>query len=90
MASNQTYKAFSVRPSHVMDLNGVLLDSASVMSQLAAEVRGISAYATYVARNDTELGARLALAGTIQSAEAGRRAGVNIPVELVVKGKVYN
>ena len=59
------------------------------MSQLAAEVRGISAYATYVARNDTELGARLALAGTIQPAEAGRRAGVNIPVELVVKGKVY-
>lgn len=55
MASNQTYKAFSVRPSYVLDLNGVLLDSAPLMAELAAEVRGISAYATYVARNDTKL-----------------------------------
>ena len=89
MAKNQTYKAFSVRPSHVMDLNGVLLDSAAILSLLATEVRGISAYATYVARNDLELGTRLALAGAVQPAEAGRRAGVIIPVELVVKGKVY-
>ena len=89
MAKNQTYKAFSVRPSHVMDLNGVLLDSATLMAELAAEVRGISAYATYTVRNDTELGTRLAQAGAVQPAEAGRRAGVNIPVELVVKGKVY-
>ena len=88
MAKNQTYKAFSVRPSHVMDLNGVLLDTPSIMAQLAAEVRGISAYATYVARNDLELGTRLAQAGAVQPAEAGRRAGVNIPVELVVKGKL--
>ena len=89
MAKNQTYKAFSVRPSHVMDLNGVLLDSAAILSLLATEVRGISAYATYVARNDQELGTRLAQAGAVQPAEAGRRAGVIIPVELVVKGKVY-
>ena len=89
MAKNQTYKAFSVRPSHVMDLNGVLLDSAAILSLLATEVRGISAYATYVARNDLELGTRLAQAGAVQPAEAGRRAGVIIPVELVVKGKVY-
>lgn len=88
MAKNQTYKAFSVRPSHVMDLNGVLLDSAAILSLLAAEVRGISAYATYVARNDTELGTRLAQAGAVQPAEAGRRAGVIIPDELVVKGKL--
>ena len=88
MAKNQTYKAFTVRPSHVMDLNGVLLDAPSIMAQLVAEVRGISAYATYVARNDLELGTRLAQAGAVQPAEAGRRAGVNIPVELVVKGKL--
>ena len=88
MAKNQTYKAFTVRPSCVMDLNGVLLDTPSIMADLAVEVRGISAYATYVARNDTELGARLALAGAVQPAEAGRRAGVNIPAELVVKGKL--
>jgi hypothetical protein len=88
MAKNQTYKAFTVRPSHVMDLNGVLLDSAPIMSQLASEVQSVSAYATYVARNDTELGTRLAQAGTVQPAEAGRRAGVNIPAELVVKGKL--
>ena len=88
MAKNQTYKAFTVRPSCVMDLNGVLLDTPSIMADLAVEVRGISAYATYVARNDTELGARLALAGAVQPAEAGRRAGVNIPAELVVMGKL--
>ena len=88
MAKNQTYKAFSVRPSHVMDLNGVLLDSAPILSQLASEILGISAYATYVARNDTELGIRLAQAGAVQPAEAGRRAGVNIPDVLVVKGKI--
>ena len=88
MAKNQTYKAFSVRPSHVMDLNGVLLDTPSIMGQLVAEVRGISAYATYVARNDTELGDRLAQAGAVQPAEAGRRAGVDIPDVLVVKGEV--
>ena len=88
MAKNQTYKAFSVRPSRVMDLNGVLLDSVPVLGQLAAEIQGISAYATYVARNDTELGTRLAQAGAVQPAEAGRRAGVDIPAELVVKGKL--
>ena len=48
MASNQTYKAFTVRPSYVLDLNGVLLDSTPILSQLASEVRGISGYATYV------------------------------------------
>ena len=79
MASNQTYKAFSVHPSCVMDLNGVLLDSAAILSQLVTEVQGISAYATYVARNDTELGTRLAQVSVPQPAVAGRRAGVNMP-----------
>lgn len=85
MAKNQTYKAFSVRPSYVMDLNGVLLDDATILSQLVSD---LSAYATYVVRNDTELGTRLAQVGAVQPAVAGLRAGVNIPAELVVKGKL--
>ena len=79
MAKNQTYKAFSVHPSHVMDLNGVLLDSATILSQLAVEVRGISAYATFVARNDTELEDGLARATAVQAATAGRQAGITMP-----------
>ena len=86
MAKNQTYKAFTVRPTHILDLNGELLDSATILSRLAAEVRGISAYATYVVRNDTVLGERLALAGAVQPATAGRRAGVTMP-EFLVTGK---
>ena len=88
MAKNQTYKAFSVRPSYVMDLNGVLLDDATILSQLVTEISDLSAYATYVVRNDTELGTRLAQVGAVQPAVAGLRAGVNIPAELVVKGKL--
>ena len=34
LAKNQTYKAFVARPSHVLDLNGELLDSAHVLSLL--------------------------------------------------------
>lgn len=79
MAKNQTYKAFSAHPSHVLDLNGVLLDSAPIMAELTSEIRGISAYATYVVRNDAKLEAGLAQAGTVQSAVAGRRAGVTMP-----------
>ena len=79
MAKNQTYKAFSVRPSHIMDLNGVLLDSATILSQLTAEVRGISAYATFVARNDTELEDGLVRATAVQAATAGRQAGITMP-----------
>ena len=89
MARNQTYRAFAVRPTHILNLDGELLDSTSVMSQLAAEVQGISAYATYVVRNDTKLAADLAQVAVPQPATAGRRAGVTIPAELVVKGKVY-
>lgn len=85
---NQTYKAFSVHPSHVLDLNGVLLDSAPVLARLATEVRGISAYATYTVRNDTKLAADLSQVAVSQPAVAGRRAGVSIPIELVVKGRL--
>ena len=86
MKKNQTYKAFSVRPSHVMDLNGVLLDSALILSQLATEVRDISAYATYMVRNDTQLGANLAQVTVSQPAVAGRRAGVTMP-DFLATGK---
>ena len=83
MAKNQAYKAFTARPSHVLDLNGVLLDRAPILSQLATEVRGVSAYATYVARNDAELGSELAKISVSQPAEAGRLAGVKMPDFLV-------
>ena len=88
MAKNQTYKAFTAHPSHVLDLNGVLLDSAPVLAKLATEVRGISAYATYTVRNDTKLAADLSQVAVSQPAVAGRRAGVSIPIELVVKGRL--
>lgn len=79
LAKNQTYRAFVARPTHVLNLDGEVLDSAPVMAELASEVRGISAYATYVARNDTALGPDLAQAGAVQPATAGRRAGVTMP-----------
>ena len=79
MARNQTYRAFVARPTHILNLDGELLDSAPIMAQLASEVRGISAYATYVVRNDTVLGERLAQAGAVQPAVAGSRAGVTMP-----------
>ena len=86
MEKNQTYKAFAVRPSHVLDLNGEVLDATPVMAELAAEVRDISAYATYVVRNDVTLGERLARVGAVQPATAGRRAGVTMP-EFLITGK---
>lgn len=86
MAKNQTYRAFVARPTRILDLNGELLDSAPIMTQLASDVRGISAYATYVTRNDTQLEAGLATAGAVQPAVAGRRAGVTMP-EFLVTGK---
>lgn len=60
MAKNQTYKAFTVRPSYILDLTGELLDAVPVMAKLASEIRDISAYATFVARNDTALVVELA------------------------------
>ena len=79
MAKNQTYRAFAARPSHVLDLNGELLDSASVLAGLASEVRDISAYATYVVRNDEAFGGELARVTASAPSEAGRQAGVTMP-----------
>ena len=90
MAKNQTYKAFTAYPTHVMDLNGVLLDGDLVLSQLVVEVRAISAYATYVARNDTELEAGLARATAVQAATAGRQAGIVMPEFLSADKKDEN
>lgn len=83
MAKNQTYKAFTARLNHVLDLNGELLDNMSIMSDFASEVRGISACATFIVRNDIKLEAGLAQAGAVQPAVAGRRAGVTIPDVLI-------
>jgi len=71
------------RPSHVLDLNGELLDSASVMSHLTSEVQGISSYATYTVRNDTKLKGELSHVSATAPAEAGRQAGVAMPDFLV-------
>ena len=90
MAKNQTYRAFTARPSHVMDLNGVLLDSDLILSQLVTEVQGISAYATFVARNDTELEDGLARATAVQAATAGRQAGITMPEFLAADKKDEN
>ena len=86
MAKNQTYKAFTVHPSHVMDLSGELLDSTPIMAELTTEIRGISGYATYVARNDVALESRLAQITVSAPAEAGRQAGVRMP-EFLVSGR---
>ena len=86
MAKNQTYKAFIARPAHVLDLNGELLDSAPVLAALASEVRDISSYATFVVRNDVELGDELARVAATQPTTAGRRAGVTMP-DFLVSGK---
>lgn len=79
MAKNQTYRAFVARPTHILDLNGELLDGARVLAGLASEVRDLSAYATYVVRNDEALGDELARVTATAPAVAGRRAGVTMP-----------
>ena len=86
MAKNQTYRAFIARPSHVLDLNGELLDGTHVLASLASEVRDISGYATYVVRNDEGLGDELSRVTAAQPADAGRRAGVTMP-DFLVSGK---
>ena len=83
MAKNQTYKAFVARPTHILDLNGELLDGAHVLASLASEVRDIS---SYVVRNDEGLGDELARITAVQPAAAGRRAGVTMP-DFLVSGK---
>lgn len=89
MAKHQTYRAFSARPSHVLDLNGEVLDMELTMSQLVSEVQGISAYATYIVRNDIKLGYALAGVTASAPAEAGRQAGVTMP-DFLAAGRTGN
>ena len=74
------------RPTHVLNLDGELLDSVPIMAELTSEIQGISAYATFVVRNDTVLESQVALVGAVQPAVAGRRAGVTMP-DFLVTGK---
>ena len=83
MAKNQTFRAFVARPSYVLGVDGELLDSAPILGQLVSEIRDISAYATYVVRNDNSLGPELARTTATSPAEAGRQAGVTMPGFLV-------
>ena len=70
----------------IVSLGGELLNAAPVMSQLASEVRDVSSYATYVVRNDTALGEKLAGIAVSVPAEAGRQAGVTMP-DFLVSGR---
>ena len=78
MAKNRTYRAFVARPSYILGLNGEILDGAPVLASLVSEVRDVSAYATYVVRNDEALGSELARVAATQPADAGRQAGVTL------------
>jgi len=51
-----------------------------------SEIRDVSAYATYVVRNDVELGCELARVTATAPAEAGRQAGVTMP-DFLATGK---
>lgn len=73
LAKNQTYRAFVARPTHILGLDGELLDCAHVLAGLASEVRDISSYATYVVRNDRVLGDELAHVAATSPADAGRQ-----------------
>ena len=86
MAKNQTYRAFASRPTHILGLDGELLDGTHVLASLASEVRDISSYATYLVRNDEALGGELARVTATQPTAAGRRAGVTMP-DFLVSGK---
>ena len=84
MTGNRTYKAFVARPSFVLDMDGELLDSESILRMLASEIRDISSYATYIVRNDTALGDELAQVTATAPAMAGYYAGVTMPDFLVL------
>lgn len=86
MAKSQTYRSFVVHPTYILEVNGELLDSAPVLASLASEVRDISAYATFVVRNDEALVDELARITAVQPAVAGRRAGVTMP-DFLASGK---
>ena len=70
----------------IVSLGGELLNVASIMNWLASEIRDVSSYATYVVRNDTVLGEKLADIAVSVPSEAGRRAGVTMP-DFLVTGK---
>ena len=70
----------------IVSLGGELLNTASIMSRLASEIRDVSSYATYVVRNDEALANELARVTAAQPAAAGRRAGVTMP-DFLVTGK---
>lgn len=74
---------FVARPSYVLGLDGGLLDGARVLVGLASEVRDVSAYATFVVRNDVEFGGEWERVAVVQPTAAGRQAGVTVPVFLV-------
>ena len=86
LGKNRTYRACVARPSHVLGLDGELLDCACILSELASEVRDVSSYATYVVRNDEALGEELVHVTATQPTTAGRRAGVTMP-DFLVSGK---
>ena len=86
LAKNQTYRAFASFPTHILGLDGELLDGTRVLASLASEVRDISGYATFVVRNGEALGNELAQITATQPATAGRRAGVTMP-DFLVSGK---
>ena len=88
--ANQTYRAFVARPSHILNLNGEVLDTELIMAELTSEVRNLSAYATYTVRNDGVLGTKLSRATATAPAEAGRQAGVAMPDFLVPDKKDEN
>ena len=79
VSKSQTYRAFVAHAPHVLDLNGELLDSARVLVSLTFEVRDLSAYATYVVRNDEALVGELERVTATAPAEAGRQSGVLMP-----------
>ena len=74
-------------PTVIVGLGGELLNAAPIMSQLASEVRDVSGYATYVVRNDTALGEKLADIAASVPAEAGRQAGVTMP-DFLATGRI--
>lgn len=86
--ANKLYKAFVAVPHYALDKNGVLLDLASVMSDLKLDVAEVSDYARYVVRNDDELLPKLkAETSTATPAEIGRRLGITMPDYLRVGKK---
>lgn len=86
MTKNRTCRSFTARLTHVLGLDGELLEAAHIMAWLSSEVCDISAYATFVVRNDTALGEKLADVAVSVPADAGRRAGVTMP-DFLVSGK---